>query len=126
MNINPVVSTKYCSSLVGVCGRHGVVILLWRVEDLLEGLEDGGAVGEHPVGEEERVQEVDIEEAEVGEALQQPLRGGVPDLRNLHIVKKYSSDPSFLYHVVIITRRKCSSRTCSGNASNVHYGMLQI
>ena len=72
------------SSLVRARGRHGVVVL-GRVEDLLEGLEDCDAVGEHPVGEEERVQEVDVEEAEVGQALQQALRGGVADLRNLRI-----------------------------------------
>ena len=53
-----------------VCGRGGVAVVLWRVEDLLERLEDGDAVGEHPVRQEERVQEVDVEEAQVGQALQ--------------------------------------------------------
>ena len=66
-----------------VCGRGGVAVVLWRVEDLLERLEDGDAVGEHPVRQQERVQEVDVEEAQVGQALQQPLRGRVPDLGDL-------------------------------------------
>lgn len=46
--------------------------LVWRVcavEDLLEGLEDRDAVREDAVSEQERVQEVDREEAQVCEAL---------------------------------------------------------
>lgn len=53
------------------------------VEDLLEGFENGHAVREHPVREQERVQEVDGEEAQVRQPFQESFRSRVSDLRHL-------------------------------------------
>ena len=69
-------------ALVGGAGL-GVVGHVRVEEDLLEGLEHGDAVGEDAVGEEEGVEEVNVEEAEVGQPLEEALRGRVADLGNL-------------------------------------------
>lgn len=53
------------------------------VEDLLEGVQDDDAVGEDAVRQHERVEEVDRQEAQVGQPLQQPLGRRVADLRYL-------------------------------------------
>lgn len=53
------------------------------VEDLLEGIQDRDAVREDAIGQEERVEKVDGQEAKIRQALQEPLRSSVPDLRDL-------------------------------------------
>lgn len=53
------------------------------VKHLLEGVEHGHAVREDSVREQERVEEVDREEAQVRQPFQEPLRRRVPDLRHL-------------------------------------------
>ena len=55
------------------------------VKDLPEGVEDGDAIGEDAVRQQECVEEIDGEEAQVGQAFQQSLRSGVAYLRHLRI-----------------------------------------
>lgn len=51
-------------------------------------VDDHGGRGEDPVRVEEGVEEVDGEEAQVGQALQQALHACVPDLRHLAGVER--------------------------------------
>jgi len=53
------------------------------VENFLEGFQHGDTVGEHPVCQQKRVEEVDAEESEVGQSLQQTFRRCGTDLRYL-------------------------------------------
>ena len=45
------------------------------------------SISKHPVGQEERVEEVDGQEPEVGQPLEQPFRRGVANLRDLAVVQ---------------------------------------
>lgn len=52
-------------------------------EDFLQRFQHRDGVREDAVRQQEGVQKVDVEEAEVGQSLKEPLRGGVADLGNL-------------------------------------------
>ena len=67
-------------------GARAAGYLLRTEEHLLEGLEDLDPVSEDSVGEEEGVEEVNGQEPEVSQSLQQSLRCGVSNLRNLAVV----------------------------------------
>ena len=65
---------------------------IWRLrveENFLESLKDCDGVGEYPVGEEEGVEEVDVQETKVRQTLKETLRRCVPDLRNLKIKSNF-------------------------------------
>lgn len=53
------------------------------VVDLLQRLQHRHAVGKYPVGEQEGVQEIDREEAQVRQAFQEPLGRGIADVGDL-------------------------------------------
>lgn len=53
------------------------------VKDFLEGVEDSDAIGKNAISQQERVEEIDGQESEIGQAFQQPLGGGVAYLRHL-------------------------------------------
>ena len=70
-----------------IAATAAVVVSLTVVMDALQGLEHVLGCGEDPIGEEEGVEEVDAQEAEVGEALEEALLAGVTDLGQLAAVQ---------------------------------------
>lgn len=69
-------------------GTTGVVVLRRfgvrrSVKDLLEGIKDGDTIGEDAIRQQERVEEINGEEAQISQTFQQPLRSGVANLRDL-------------------------------------------
>lgn len=53
------------------------------VKDFLESVEYGDAIGENAISQQESVEEIDGEEAQVRKTFQQPFRCGVANLRHL-------------------------------------------
>ncbi len=52
-------------------------------EYFFECLQNCDGIGEDPIRQQKRVQEIDVEESEIGQTFEQPLRCCVSDLRNL-------------------------------------------
>ena len=64
--------------------------------------QDAVPVGEDAVRQQERVEEVDAQEAEVGQALQEPVQAGVADLRHLAGVEDLAEA-----NVVVVLEETC-------------------
>ncbi|KAH9406372.1 hypothetical protein TYRP_013346 [Tyrophagus putrescentiae] len=81
-------AVQRAGAVVQRAAAHRIQLHLRVVVHSFERLNHRDAVGEDAVGEEEGVEEVDAEEAQVGEALEEALRRGVPNLRQLAAVQR--------------------------------------
>ncbi len=65
------------------CGAGGRSRWLWIEEHFLKCLQHRESISENSVRQQERVEEVDVEESEVSKSLEQTFRSRVSDLGNL-------------------------------------------
>ena len=77
--IRPYTCDGYSRSGCRVAVKQCVVVAL---VDLLEGFEEGVSRCEHAVGQQESVEEINAQEAQICQAVQQPVHTGMPDLKH--------------------------------------------
>ena len=77
--IRPYTCNVYSRSGCRVAVKQCVVVAL---VDLLEGFEEGVSRCEHAVGQQESVEEINAQEAQICQAVQQPVHTGMPDLKH--------------------------------------------
>lgn len=84
-----------------------LVVDIGVVVDLLQRLQHRYPVGEDTIRQEERVEEVDGEEAEICETLQQTLRCGVPDVWHLQASHNPTQSPTRVFIIHFTTLYSC-------------------
>ena len=77
--IRPYTCNGHSRSGCRVAVKQCVVVAL---VDLLEGFEEGVSRCEHAVGQQESVEEINAQEAQICQAVQQPVHTGMPDLKH--------------------------------------------